>query len=92
MAALNADGYAEINRLSCASAGNCSAGGTYSRTGARQAFAVTQTGDTWGKAGAVPGFGALNTRGDPKSAPLVTVDRRVEVNPRQARAVRRIAC
>ena len=50
-AALNIGGYAEIRSVSCASAGNCSAGGLYSdSSGHWQAFVVSQVNGTWGKA------------------------------------------
>ncbi len=53
-----------VNGLSCASAGNCSAGGTYKdSSGHQQAFVVSQVGGTWGKAKEVPGTAALNTGG-----------------------------
>src|SRR5215469_15473120 len=62
--ALNKGGRAEIASVSCASAGNCSAGGFY-RTGnfKTEAFVVSEKGGTWGRAIEVPGSGALNTQG-----------------------------
>jgi hypothetical protein len=61
-AALNADGLAMTNALSCASAGNCSAGGVYYDSGANnQAFVVSEVNGAWGKALKVPGSAALNT-------------------------------
>ena len=63
-AALNAGGYATVNSVSCPSAGNCSAGGSYTAaTPATQAFVVSETSGTWGKARLVPGSAALNKRG-----------------------------
>lgn len=61
-AGLNTGGLADIDTMSCPSAGNCSAGGTYSvgSTSDEQAFVVTQTNGTWGKAEKVPGTGGLN--------------------------------
>jgi hypothetical protein len=60
-AALNAGGYANMDALSCASVGNCSAGGLYKNaSGHGQAFIVSQTGGTWGTAEEVPGTVALN--------------------------------
>jgi hypothetical protein len=48
---------AGVYSVSCASAGNCSAGGDYSLTEKRsQAFVVNETVGKWGKAQAVPGF------------------------------------
>jgi D-alanine-D-alanine ligase-like ATP-grasp enzyme len=64
-AALNTGGQAVIGSVSCASAGNCSAGGSYlQRSGSAEAFVVSQHDGTWGKAAEVPGFGALNKGGD----------------------------
>ena len=48
-----------VTSVSCASSGNCSAGGYYG-TGSTQAFIVNETHGTWGKAEAVPGLAALN--------------------------------
>jgi hypothetical protein len=60
---LNHGGYATINSVSCASAGNCSAGGEYTdSTPATQAFVVNETGGIWGTAAEVPGIAALNQR------------------------------
>src|SRR5215470_6321237 len=60
-AALNRGGQAAIASVSCASAGNCSAGGDYLDSSSRQqAFVVSQTGGTWGTAIEVPGTAALN--------------------------------
>jgi Ricin-type beta-trefoil lectin domain/Putative Ig domain len=62
LATLNAGGNAQVTSVSCASAGNCAAGGYYSVGSNRtQAFVVDETGGTWGKAQAVPGTAALNT-------------------------------
>jgi hypothetical protein len=61
---LNTGGYAEVDSVSCASAGNCSAGGAYTtRTPATEAFVVSETNGTWGTAQEVPGTAALNTEG-----------------------------
>jgi hypothetical protein len=50
-AALNQGGIAEVNSVSCASAGNCSAGGYYvDSSGHEQAFVVSQLDGTWGTA------------------------------------------
>jgi hypothetical protein len=63
-AALNQDGDAETASVSCASAGNCSAGGYYADASFRQqAFVVSQTGGSWGTAEEVPGTAALNQGG-----------------------------
>jgi hypothetical protein len=63
-AALNAGGSAGVESVSCASAGNCSAGGEYtSSTPATQAFVVDETNGTWGTANDLPGSDALNAGG-----------------------------
>jgi hypothetical protein len=60
--ALNTGGNALIRSVSCASAGNCSAGGFYSGSGGAQAFVVSETDGTWGTA--VEVAGVLNTGGN----------------------------
>ena len=58
-AALNAGADAQVTSVSCASPGNCSAGGTYAGATAaltQQAFIVNETGGVWGKAEKVPGL------------------------------------
>src|SRR5262249_58404797 len=63
--ALNGGGGAEVNWMSCASAGNCAAGGDYTDgSGHGQAFVVSERNGTWGTAIGVPGSGALNAGGD----------------------------
>src|SRR5215472_5207950 len=62
-AALNTGGYAAFGSVSCASAGNCSAGGDYIGSSGQQVFVVSQVDGTWGKAIEVPGTAALNTGG-----------------------------
>ena len=66
-AALNVGGGGGVDSVSCASAGNCIAGGAYNEgsTGGffTQAFVVSQVHGTWGKAKEVPGTDALNTGG-----------------------------
>ena len=63
-AALNQRGNAQITSVSCASAGNCSAGGFYDGSqSSSQAFVVSQTGGTWHTAIEVPGTAALNQGG-----------------------------
>ena len=65
IAALNQDGHAVINSVSCASAGNCSAGGVYTDISRhQQVFVVSQTNGTWGTAEEVPGTASLNTAGN----------------------------
>jgi hypothetical protein len=62
--ALNTTGQAQVNSVSCASPGNCTAGGQYV-DGSRheQAFVDSQVNGTWGQAIEVPGTAALNTGG-----------------------------
>jgi hypothetical protein len=56
---------AGIDSISCASAGNCSAGGTFpkSRHGNAPSFVVNETDGTWGKAHEILGFTKLNLGG-----------------------------
>jgi hypothetical protein len=64
-AALNTGRIAYLISMSCASAGNCSAGGTYTDSSKRmQAFVVSEVNGTWRTARQVPGTGALNTGGN----------------------------
>src|SRR5215469_6569501 len=52
---------AGVTSVSCATAGNCAAGGTYEDAVlSQQAFVVSETNGTWSKAIKVPGSGALN--------------------------------
>ena len=52
---------AGVTSVSCATAGNCAAGGTYEDAVlSQQAFVVSETNGTWSKAIEVPGSGALN--------------------------------
>src|SRR5262249_27932567 len=63
-AALNKGGAAEIASVSCATAGNCSAGGFYTDgSGHLQVFVVGETNGAWGTAKEVPGTAALNAGG-----------------------------
>ena len=63
-AALNTGRQARATSVSCASAGNCSAGGQYKDgSGRYQAFAVSQVNGAWGKAREVPGTAVLNAGG-----------------------------
>jgi hypothetical protein len=66
---LNTTGQAEVTSVSCASPGNCSAGGTYSTVGyvyasPQQAFVVSERNGVWGEAEEIPGLAALNTGGN----------------------------
>jgi hypothetical protein len=65
-------GDAEIDSLSCASAGNCSAGGQYyiSATGAAEVFVVSEKHGSWGTAIPVPALIRLNTAGDAEISSL----------------------
>ena len=68
-AALNTGGAAETASVSCASAGNCAAGGDYlDSSGNQQAFVVNETSGTWRTAEEVPGTAALNTGGIAQTA------------------------
>jgi hypothetical protein len=53
-------GEAAVSSVSCASAGNCSAGGFYVNNG-YQAFVVSEVNGVWHKAIRVPGSAALNS-------------------------------
>jgi len=60
-ASLGAFGDPAIDAISCASAGNCSAGGTYwNLSKGTQAFVVNETNGTWSKAIEVPGLARLD--------------------------------
>ena len=64
-AALNKGGFANPMSVSCASAGNCAAGGFYTDgSGNEQALVVSERKGVWGRAMEVPGSGALNKGGD----------------------------
>ena len=63
-ATLNKGGWAQVWSASCATAGNCTAGGVYADGhGHGQAFVVSETNGTWRTAIEVPGSGALNKGG-----------------------------
>lgn len=57
-------GRAGVTAVSCASAGNCSAGGYYTGGFGRQLFVVSEVNGTWSNAVEVPGIQALNTGGE----------------------------
>jgi hypothetical protein len=59
--ALNSGGLAEVITVSCASAGNCTAGGQYEAGSGLQAFVVTEKSGRWGQA--VPVARMLNAGG-----------------------------
>ncbi len=60
LAALNKGGKGDVVSVSCGSAGNCAAGGYYTRHGRYQGFVVSEKNGRWGRAIEVPGLGALN--------------------------------
>jgi hypothetical protein len=63
-ATLNTAGTAGASTVSCASAGNCAVGGSYTDSaGHLQAFVADETGGTWGNAQELPGIAALNVDG-----------------------------
>jgi hypothetical protein len=58
---LNAGRFGSRASVSCATAGNCAVGLTYTDDFARQqAFVASETNGTWGKATEIPGLGTLN--------------------------------
>ena len=68
LAALAGTGDSAVNSVSCATAGNCSAGGFYHTGGASQccqseAFVVSEVDGVWGTALEVPGIAGLNQAG-----------------------------
>jgi hypothetical protein len=64
IAALSHGPAAGVPSVSCASAGNCAAGGWFTdRQGNRQAFLVSDVNGTWRAAFEVPGTAALNSAG-----------------------------
>jgi hypothetical protein len=71
-AALNKGGFAELESVSCASAGNCSAGGSYEARDAHvEVFVISQQNGRWGRAEEVPGIAALN-KGTPANLDTVS--------------------
>ncbi len=63
--ALNKSGNVELSEVSCASPGNCAAGGNYTdRHNHGQGFVVVERNGRWNKAIGVPGLGRLNKGGD----------------------------
>jgi hypothetical protein len=57
---LNVGGNAGVGSVSCASPGNCAAGGWYSLFGGSQAFVADEIAGTWKPAVEVPGSAKLN--------------------------------
>ena len=62
-AALSQGGTAEVTSVSCASAGDCSAGGDYSGAAGQQAFVASEVNGHWKTAIEVPGTAGLNKAG-----------------------------
>ena len=62
-AALNVGGIAQVYAVSWASAGNCSAGGSYQGATGTEALVVSEKSGTWGKAVEAPGLGHLERGG-----------------------------
>src|ERR1700684_2191475 len=60
---LNRGQLAQVSSVSCASPGNCAAGGFY-RDHGQQGFVVSERNGRWGQAVEVPGLGALNKGGN----------------------------
>src|SRR5262249_56232089 len=64
-AGLNGGGTGQFDSVSCATAGNCSAGGLYvDGSGHGQAFVASETNGVWGTAKEVPGTAARNKGGN----------------------------
>ncbi len=65
LGALNTGGHAQVTSVSCASPGNCAAGGSYrDRHRHDQGFVAIEKNGRWGAAIEVPGLGVLNTGGN----------------------------
>jgi hypothetical protein len=62
LAALNTDGSSTLRSISCVSAGNCVAGGTY-WAGSAHVFLVEEKKGTWKPAQQIPGTAALDAGG-----------------------------
>jgi hypothetical protein len=64
LAAVNTGDYANVESVSCPSAGNCAVGGFYrDGRGGREGFVVSERTGQWGKVVEVPGLAALNKGG-----------------------------
>jgi hypothetical protein len=63
LVALNTGGGAEVDSVSCVSAGNCAADGTYIALGHSQGFVADERNGAWRRAIEIPGLAALN-KGD----------------------------
>ena len=64
LAAVNTGNYAQVRSVSCASPGNCTAGGAYIDGSGSQGFVVSQVDVVWQTFEDVPGLVAVNTGGD----------------------------
>jgi hypothetical protein len=66
VAALNKGGFVDVPSVSCASSGNCAAGGTYTAPvfGDSRGFVATERNGVWAKAIQEPGLQALNAGQD----------------------------
>jgi hypothetical protein len=65
LGALNKGGHAEVFQVSCASAGDCAAGGAYRDQHQHwQGYLVREKNGVWSLAKEVPGLGALNKGGN----------------------------
>jgi hypothetical protein len=74
LGALNQGGRARAGTVSCASAGNCTAGGYYTDSSfAGQGFVVSELNGVWGPAAGVPGLEALNDGTDQPEALVSSV-------------------
>ena len=64
-ATLNSGAAAQVNSVSCPTAGNCAAGGYYEDGSSnQQAFVVGEKNGSWGNAVEVPGTAVLNGGGN----------------------------
>jgi hypothetical protein len=65
LGSLNSAGNAYLYTISCSSAGNCGAGGSYKDgSNYNQAYVASESNGTWGNAIEVPGTATLNANGD----------------------------
>ena len=95
IAALSSGHGGKLTEISCASAGNCSAAGTYVGSGGvSSAFLADEVDGTWGTVQAVPDAASLGTRGIGHQRDLLSVGRglrrrrrrfRHAVHPRRGR-------
>src|SRR5262250_1816619 len=72
LAALDKAGGADVVSVSCGSAGNCAAGGYYTRHGRYQGWVVSEANGRWGRAIEVPGLGALDAGAFPGGGAYVS--------------------